>query len=232
MTFSKSGSDSKSVIDAQAVADYLKENPEFFQQHEDLLLELSLPHASGSAVSLLERQMILMRERLADREDHLEDLLDTARHNDMQLSRVRRLILALLEADDLNDLASTLSEQLRNSFGTGHSRLVLTDSDSDDTINTSQLVTQADNSLTALIQALLQSNRTFCGQVSAEQLEQLFELGMVADGSAAVIPLNQDDVKGYLLLGSENPDYFRSEMGTEFAAYVADVVARLLHHLR
>lgn len=226
MTFSKRG------IDAQAVAEYLKDNPDFFQEHEQLLLELSLPHPSGKAVSLLERQMILMRERLADREDHLEDLLDTARHNDMQLSRVRRLILALLEADDLNDLAATLSEQLRNSFGTGHSRLVITDFGSADTVNTSQLVTQADNSLTALIQALLQNSRTFCGQVSAEQLEQLFELGMVADGSAAVIPLNQDDVKGYLLLGSENPDYFRAEMGTEFAGYVADVVARLLHHLR
>ena len=226
MTVSKSG------IDAQAVAEYLKDNPDFFQQHEALLLTLELPHPSGKAVSLLERQMVLMRERLADREDHLEDLLDTARHNDMQLARVRRLILALLEADDLNDLAVTLSEQLRNSFGTGHSRLVITSFGSADTINTSQLVTQADNGLTALIQALLQSNRTFCGQVSAEQLEQLFELGMVADGSAAVIPLNQDDVKGYLLLGSENPDYFRAEMGTDFAAYVADVVARLLHHLR
>ncbi len=229
---------SKSASDAQAVANYLKENPDFFQTHEALLLDLKLPHPSGQAVSLLERQVSLMRERLAEREDHLEDLLDTARHNDMQLSRVRRMVLALLEADDLNDLASTLSEQLRNSFGTGHSRLVLTGSDGTDAINTaqlintSQLVTEAENSLTALIQALLQNSRTFCGQVSAEQLEQLFELGMVADGSAAVIPLNQDDVKGYLLLGSENPDYFRSEMGTEFAAYVADVVARLLHHLR
>lgn len=220
------------TITAQTVADYLKQHPDFFLEHENLLLELELPHPSGKAVSLLERQMVLMRERLADREGHLEDLLDTARHNDMQLSRVRRLVLALLEADDLNDLAATLSEQLRNSFGTGHSRLVLTGSGSQDTVNTSQLVTQADNGLTALIQALLQNNRTFCGQVSAEQLEQLFELGMVADGSAAVIPLNQDDVTGYLLLGSENPDYFRAEMGTEFAAYVADVIARLLHHLR
>jgi uncharacterized protein YigA (DUF484 family) len=220
------------MIDAQAVADYLKTHPDFFQKHSDLLLELSLPHASGKAVSLLERQMLLMRERLADREDHLEDLLDTARHNDMQLSRVRRLVLALLEADDLNDLVVTLSEQLRNSFGTSHSRLVLVDYGSADTVNTSQLVTQADNGLTALIQALLQHSRTFCGEVTAEQLEHLFEFGMVSDGSVAVIPLSQDDIKGYLLLGSENPDYFRAEMGTEFAAYVADVVARLLHHLR
>ena len=220
------------TIDAQTVADYLKDHPDFFQQHEDLLLTLELPHPSGKAVSLLERQMLLMRERLADREEHLEDLLDTARHNDMQLARVRRLVLALLEVDDLNDLTATLSEQLRNSFGTGHSRLVLTSASAQDTVNTSQLVTQADSGLMALIQALLQHNRTFCGQVSAEQLEQLFELGMVADGSAAVIPLSQDDVQGYLLLGSENPEYFRAEMGTEFAAYVADVVARLLHHLR
>lgn len=220
------------TIDAQTVADYLKDHPDFFQQHEDLLLTLELPHPSGKAVSLLERQMLLMRERLADREEHLEDLLDTARHNDMQLARVRRLVLALLEVDDLNDLTATLSEQLRNSFGTGHSRLVLTSASAQDTVNTSQLVTQADSGLMALIQALLQDNRTFCGPVSAEQLEQLFELGMVADGSAAVIPLSQDDVQGYLLLGSENPGYFRAEMGTEFAAYVADVVARLLHHLR
>ncbi len=219
------------MIDAQAVADYLKQHPDFFQQYDHLLLELTLPHQSGRAVSLLERQLMLLRERLSEREDHLDHLLDTARHNDGQLARVRRLILALLECQDFNELSSTLSEQLSNSFGTNHCRLVLVNLPESDCMNTGQLVVQPDNALMALIQALLRSDRSFCGSVSAEQLEQLFDLGMVADGSAALIPLNQGEITGYLILGSENPDYFQNEMGTEFAQYVADVIARLLNLL-
>ncbi len=219
------------MIDAQAVAEYLQQNPEFFQQHEHLLLELTLPHPSGRAVSLLERQLELLRDRLSERESHLDNLLDTARHNDGQLARVQRLVLALLESQDLNELASTLSEQLSNSFGTDHCRLVLTNLPDSDCINTTQLVVQPPNSLVALVQALMPNGENYCGAVSAEQLEQLFELGMVADGSAVLITLNQGAVKGYLLLGSEKPDYFQNEMGTDFAQYVGDVIARLLNLL-
>jgi uncharacterized protein YigA (DUF484 family) len=50
------------VIDATLVADYLKTNPDFFNTHPDLLLELSLPHPTGQAVSLWERQNAALRE--------------------------------------------------------------------------------------------------------------------------------------------------------------------------
>lgn len=216
------------MTDAQAVADFLKQHPDFFQQHEDLLLELRLPHQSGQAVSLLERQMKLLRERLSDREKQLESLLDTARHNEALLSRIRRLILSLLECQDLNELASTLAEQLSNTFGTPYSRLVITSPVHDEYMNTSQLIVQSETAIEALIQAFLRKERTYCGPATAEQLELLFERGMLADGSVAIIPLQEGDVNGYLLLGSENPDYFEAEMGTDFAQYVADVIVRLL----
>jgi len=219
------------MTDAQAVVDYLQQHPDFFRQHEDLLLELSLPHQSGQAVSLLERQMTLFRERLAQKEKQLETLLDTARHNDAQLARVRRLVLSLLECQDLNELAATLAEQLSNTFGTSYSRLIITNPAHSQYINTSQLIVHSETAIEALIQAFLRNERTYCGGATAEQLELLFDRGMLADGSVAIISLNEGGVTGYLLLGSENPDYFKAEMGTDFAQYVADVIVRLLSWL-
>ncbi|OPX55728.1 hypothetical protein SAMN02745127_01194 [Oceanospirillum multiglobuliferum] len=226
------GAISSAPVNAKQVARYLAQNPHFFQQHEALLRQLTLPHPTGKAVSLVERQLVLLRERLADREDHLEDLLDTARHNDMQLSRTRRLIIALMDSQDLHELAATLNEQLVNSFGTEHTRLVLLESAAQtDFVNTSTLVIKPDFELLVLLQNLVGRNRSFCSTVSAKQLELLFEHSVISDGSAAVVPLNRGGVKGYLVLGSENPQYFRAEMGTELTEYVADVIVRLLPHL-
>ena len=59
----KIDSPSSNELSAQEVASYLKANPEFFIKQEDLLADLSLPHKSGKAISLLERQVTILRDR-------------------------------------------------------------------------------------------------------------------------------------------------------------------------
>ncbi len=85
--------------DAEAVAAYLRAHPEFFVDHDELLAELRLPHQPGAAVSLVERQVKLLRERNIEMRHRLSQLMDVARDNDRLFDKTRRLVLDLLDAD-------------------------------------------------------------------------------------------------------------------------------------
>ena len=70
-------------VDETQIAAYLQSNPEFFERHPAVLAKLRLPHApGGAAVSLVERQVAVLRQSNIKLERKLRDLLDVARGND------------------------------------------------------------------------------------------------------------------------------------------------------
>ena len=81
------------AISAEQVATYLKNNPDFFNQQDELLLQLRIPHTRGSSISLVERQISVLRERSDDMRSRLTALMDVARDNDRLFDKVRRLVL-------------------------------------------------------------------------------------------------------------------------------------------
>ena len=68
-------------LDEKTVADYLRENTEFFQNNPSLLADLEIPHSVGPAVSLVEHQVTFMRERIMDMRRRTIELLASARVN-------------------------------------------------------------------------------------------------------------------------------------------------------
>ncbi len=105
------GGDDISAID---VANYLKANPEFFIEHVDVLADLSLPNESGKAISLLERQVTILRDRGMDARHKLNNLLENARNNDQLFDTTRNLVLALLRAKDVTEMCNVAQDQLSN----------------------------------------------------------------------------------------------------------------------
>ena len=93
------------TLSAEQVADYLASHPDFFTEHTWLLEKLYVPHQRGTTVSLVERQTSLLRERNQLLHGHLADMIDAARHNDVQFEKTKRMVLALLEACTLDDVA-------------------------------------------------------------------------------------------------------------------------------
>ena len=91
----------ESKLSSSQVADYLRIHPEFFVERDDLLAELSLPHESGKAISLLERQVTILRERGIDARQKLNTLIENARNNDQLFDTTRNLVLALLRAEGI-----------------------------------------------------------------------------------------------------------------------------------
>ena len=100
-------------LNDETVSKYLIENPEFFNRKADLLLELSIPHESGAAISLLERQVALFRERNRELQNNINDFIFNAEENDALFEKTRIVILELLKATSLAELSGTVDETLK-----------------------------------------------------------------------------------------------------------------------
>lgn len=213
--------------DAEEVRGYLARHPEFFLDHEQLLCELHLPHHAGEAVSLIERQVSLLRERNIASRQRLTRLLETARDNDLLFARTRRLILALLEAQTLPQLQRGLIESLRHDFAVDHGRLLLLERSPERWPGGIERIEPA--FAEAALGAVLRSGRPLVGALRVQERALLFGPHAEEVQSAVVIALGPPDAPFALLAaGSDDPRRFQGEMGTLFLEFIGDVLQRLL----
>lgn len=214
--------DKPQLPDAEAVAAYLRAHPEFFVDHDELIPELRIPHLPGTAVSLVERQVKLLRERNIDMRNRLSHLMDVARDNDRLFDKTRRLVLDLLDANSLEEVIGAVDESLRHEFQVPFVSLILF-SESPLPVGRSVTASEAQQA----IGGLLGSGKTVCGVLRPHELTFLFgEEESRSIGSAAVVALNQQ--QGILAIGSEDPQHYKSSLGTLFLGYIAEVLTRVL----
>jgi len=211
--------------DAQEVLAYLARHPDFLLRHESILAELELPHRTGSAVSLVERQVALLRQRNIDSRQRLARLLETARENDELFTKTRQLILAVLECDSIERLTHVLLTGIRRDFGVEHGRLLLIGEAEDDRHGDGRIpLAVAESSLGGL----LRQERPVAGPLRPQARAALF--GERADEvhSAVVVSVGRTQPVAILALGSSDARRFHGEMGTMFMEFIGDVLQRLL----
>ncbi|GAB0153695.1 MULTISPECIES: DUF484 family protein [Marinobacterium] len=215
------------TLSAEQVADYLASHPDFFTEHTWLLEKLYVPHQRGTTVSLVERQTSLLRERNQLLHGHLADMIDAARHNDVQFEKTKRMVLALLEAWTLDDVAVAVEESLCHDFYGDETALLLFSERSLES-NSIRTLARAEDSL---VQPLIETNLPSCGQLSEAMNRFLFQDRAVKVQSAAVVPLVKGDTLGLLAIGSYDPNYFQSSQGTLFLSYVGEVLSRIIFRI-
>ncbi|MEH6557704.1 MAG: DUF484 family protein [Oceanicoccus sp.] len=213
-------------ITEEEVAQYLKSHSGFFLKRDDLLLELTLAHDSGQAVSLLERQVTLLRERNVDMRSRLNGLLDSAKTNDQLFEKTKQLVLALIDAQNLDAIVNTFNRSLLSDFVVDFSSVTLFGDPAQHRSTVSRMVPIDD--AYANIPGLLKSNKPTSGVLRPEELQFLFSEQAPQIGSAAVIPLSHTKPLGVLAIGSKDPNHFNSGMGTLFLDYIAEVLNRIL----
>src|SRR5690606_10993642 len=155
-------------LDPEQVADYLRHHPEFFVDHQELLGDLFLPHESGPAVSLVERQLSILRERNIDLRNRLRKLLDNARENDKLFEKTKRLVLTLLEVQDLPDIVDALHYCFDKEFGIRYTSLLLFGSETRIPGSQAKVIPLVD--ARNHLGALLKSNRAMCGTLGQNEL--------------------------------------------------------------
>jgi hypothetical protein len=216
------------VLSEADIHSYLKRHPDFFERHATLLSSLRLPHVTGAAVSLVERQVSVLRQKDVKLERKLKELLEVARVNDQLAAKIHQLALRLLEAREVAQTLEAIEGALRTAFNADHSVLVMFgDPSLSSHLNGGRFfraVERDDPALQPFGTFLLGSNPR-CGQVRDTQRDFLFGRATDEVGSAALVPLGRKCEVGFLAIGSVDAQHFHPGMSFDFLARLGELIA-------
>jgi len=215
-----------STLDAQAVAEFLTRHPNFFNDFPTLLAELHIPHPHGThAVSMSERQLIAMRDKVRMLENKLAELIQFGEENDGISERLHALTLALVTASQPQDIVAALAIHLRDGFAVPHHALRVWTLAGEPMPGLDQPVSQAARDAVAAMP------HPVCGPLAVPEASDWF--GEIAPHlrAFACIPLRPAPMAapiGLLVLASEEAKRFYAGMGTLYLDRLSQLVAAAL----
>lgn len=215
------------VAEAQVLA-FLKAHPDFLTRHPELFELLELRHGSGAAVSLIERQVEILRGKSTRLEDRLKGLLDAARDNESRASHVHKLARSLIRAPTLAATVAALRKCLREDFqvdevwvGVASSLLKRQDIEGLHRLD-------ANGPEAKPFENFFRTRLTECGPLDEARARLLFPRMKTLPASAAIVPLEKEKELGMLVLASCDPQRFQPRQGKLFLEMTAELVAAAL----
>ena len=209
----------------QQLLELLKDYPDILVRNPALLAELEVPHEAGKAVSLIERQVSVLREKLNTTDKRLCELMDIARANERLAESRHRLAINLLGAHDLEDVISIVLDVMSNELSADHAVFKLFSTDKDRFEQSSGLFVDAEDEALNAFKTMLEQKNTVCGRGTEEQKNYLFAEEAAEIESIAVMPLVSGANLGLIGLGSRSPAKFKSSMGTDFLSQIGELVS-------
>jgi uncharacterized protein len=227
--------DVQTEIAQEDVVDYLQRNPDFFERHPQLLARLSVPHDSGPAtVSLVERQVQVLREKNQSLDGKLREFVEVARGNDRVVDQMHRLACGLISARGTPQLLEVLETSLSKDFAANEWLLVLTRNDVPELsrIQHRRLrVAQRGASELRSFDTFFEAAQPRCGQIRDSQRDYLFGPDADAVGSAALVPLGPQGGFGVLAIGSNDSNHFVAGMSTDYLARIGELISAAIGEL-
>lgn len=209
-------------LDAQAHADqlvvqYLLQHPAFFQLHPELLNRLRLPHAQRGAVSLVERQLEMQRDRIRDLEENISRLMTVARQNEHIFFALNQLHLDLLSARQRTDITIALSA-FANKMPQVHACTLLDFNH--------EAMGQNFSALQGLLQHRLPHRSHYFGRLNKEEMATLFPADI--HSVALLLISHADKPLALLAFGSQLDDHFQPSMDSLFLDHITKLLAVVL----
>lgn len=200
---------------ADEVAQYLQDNPEFFQTHAQALADIVIPHPHGGrTISLSERQMVALRERSKELEKKLHELMEFGRENDSIQRKLHQFNLPLFAAHDILGLQDTVLRNVREIFTVPHAALHVWKNQPP----SAEVLTFTD-----------QQTLPVCTHHPVHDTLQWFgESGEHLRSFAYLSLRHGEQSTGLLVLASEDAQRFYPEMGTIFLQRIAEMVSAAL----
>lgn len=219
------------TLQAQDIAQYLADHPDFFDQHPELLAGMQLPHPhSGQAISLVERQSLMLRERIKSLEMRNAEMVRHGQENDAIADKLVNWTRALLLESDPAQLPGTLIDELKRVFDVPYAGLRLWNASPAVAAQECALPVESDTI------SLANSMRVpFCGPNVGFEAASWLEGSGVSVQSLAMVPLRvgaDPQTFGLLVLGSADKDRFDVTMGTAFLERIAELASAALARLR
>lgn len=216
----------KNSVSAEQVAAYLQKHPDFFINRDSLLEQITLPHESGKAISLLERQVKILRERSIDSRHTLNTLMENAKYNDQLFNVTRALILALLMEDDVSQIASATEANLNTQPGIDSSSVILFETDHLYNVENTRL--ESTDFLQENFPTLLRDRKTICKSIEKDVANFLFPHRGSGIRSVALCPIGRERMLGVLAVGNKAHEYFNPELDTLFLDFIGEVLESII----
>lgn len=209
------------ILTHDQVAQFLKDHPEFFSHNTDLLSQIRIPHPYGDqAISIGERQVLLLRDRARNLESKLKEFIAFAEENDAIGEKMHRLALGLMRARQLPAVMESLYLSLTEPFAIPHVTLRVWSAAPD--LPEFGPVGDETRALAATL------TRPHCGQDVPNEVRGWFgETGQHLS-SFALTPLRDEGVEGLLVMASEDAARFYPEMGTLYLTWLGQLTAAAL----
>ncbi len=209
-----------------AVSDYLLANPDFFREHKKLLTRLSIPHPAGGAVSLVERQVEVLRQENRRLERRLVEWMEIAHENDRLLKHLHALAVALLAEPEPGRRVAVLVAGLRDDFEAAAVALVLHRAEACEALPGARHLASDDPAFEGLTETL-GSGQTFCRPLADARCERIFP-GESGLASAAFVPFDAGGERGVLVLASPDPKHFHASLDTTYLARIGELAGAAL----
>lgn len=223
-------------LDEAQVAAYLQAHPDLIHRYPAVLEALDVPHESGSAVSLIERQVSGLRTTNRQLQARFNELIETARDNEQRVVQLNRLAKVLVCAETAAELVPELSYCLQQHLEVDHIYVGLSGDAGDiEALTNGEIHAIAeDTPVGKALTNVYRRGKPICGPLSEEQSEALFATrsnDVPALASAAMIPLGTRGVHGALVLASRKSTRFVPDMGTLFLELMGELVTVALQRL-
>ena len=210
------------------VAEYLRDNPEFFIKNPDILADITIPHERGTAVSLVEKQISVLREQNQQTRKRLHELIEIARQNEELARRMHQLALTLMDADEPKDIFVTLYDNLKKNFHADRVNVRLFANPAFvDTFAPEEFVGKEVREQ-SLFNSIIEKRLPLSGRLKRQQ--QVFLFGDDGDdiGSSVMVPLHSNGWGGLLTIASTDAERFQPGMGVELLANLGEILSFVL----
>lgn len=218
-------------LDDQVIAEYLLENPSFFDHHPDLLAAMQVRHDAKGAVSLVERQQQVLRDKIASLEEEITALMGNARRNERIFQSYSTLYQQLLRCTDIQQVEQALVATFVDDLGlTAHSLKLFVPT------SHAHLAFDADTHK-QLLRKRFDSAMVYFGRLPEDEQKLVFQDAKSAPGieSVALLLVEKDQSEqqtsrelALLALGSQDPAHFEPNMDHLLISQLQAVLSYIL----
>ncbi len=211
------------------IANYLATSPGFFERHAELLgsVQLTSPHGQR-AVSLQERQMEMLREKIKGLERQIIEMIRNGQDNVLIADKLHRWTRSLMLTANAADLPDVLVHELKHEFMIPQAVVrIWGGAEAFSSLSFARKVADDIKSFASSLGA------PYCGADTGFGAVQWLDDAPHA-ASIAMIPLRHESpgsAFGLLVLASPDATRYTAQMGTEFLARIGEIASAALTRL-
>ena len=212
----------KSKLSSSEVVEYLIYHPEFFKENPEVLNSIELVHESGAAVSLIQKQVELLRNKYDLTTDKLVQLLDTAKDNEEIFTLTKKLILLLIDSSNIEEITFLLEKSFSSDFGAKTSRILFF-TESSKYLPKGRIKSPLE--ATKILGKLLKFQGVYSGELDENIAKFIFgDKSNIKE--CALVSLTCNSLPGLIALGTDEIGKYNHNKDTLFLDFIAEVVSK------